>query len=228
MKQIICKDVSLGYSSEIIVKNLNFTINEGEYVCIIGENGVGKSTLMKTILGLSKTYSGEIIFNNNIKKTDISYLPQQSEIQKNFPASVKEIVLSGCLNKKGMRPFYNKNEKLTAEKNMQKLGIKEIEKRCYRELSGGQQQKVLLARALCAAEKIIFLDEPVTGLDPKSTEEMYKLIDKLNKEEKITIIMISHDEKSVMKNASHILQIKKENSFYGTKEEYLNLGGNKE
>lgn len=220
MAQLTCRNLCLGYDSNVILKNLNFSVNEGDYLCIVGENGSGKSTLMKTILGLHSPISGEISAGDELKSNEIGYLPQQTVVQKDFPASVWEIVLSGCQSKSGLRPFYSKADKTLAKENMEKMGITQFSKRCYREISGGQQQRVLLARALCATQKVILLDEPVSGLDPKVTAEMYSLIDNLNKKDGITVIMISHDIASVLDYASHILHIGK-NVFFGTKEEYL-------
>ena len=219
MAQLTCENVSLGYDNKTILSNLSFSVNSGDYLCIVGENGSGKSTLMRTMLGLQKPMSGEISLGDGLKKGEIGYLPQQTDVQKNFPASVKEIVLSGCQARAGLRPFYNKQEKEMAANAMKKMRIEEFSKRCYRELSGGQQQRVLLARALCAPQKILLLDEPVSGLDPKVTAEMYELISGLNKEG-ITIIMISHDIDVAISEASHILHIC-DKPFFGTKEEYL-------
>ena len=219
MAQLTCENVSLGYDNKTILSNLSFSVNSGDYLCIVGENGSGKSTLMRTMLGLQKPMSGEISLGDGLKKCEIGYLPQQTDVQKNFPASVKEIVLSGCQARAGLRPFYNNQEKEMAANAMKKMRIEEFSKRCYRELSGGQQQRVLLARALCATQKILLLDEPVSGLDPKVTAEMYELISGLNKEG-ITIIMISHDIDVAISEASHILHIC-DKPFFGTKEEYL-------
>jgi len=220
MAFIDVKNVSLGYETGIIVTDLSFVVNSGDYLCIVGENGSGKTTLMKTLLGLKNPVCGEIEIGDGLKKGEIGYLPQQTIVQKDFPASVKEIVLSGCQGRLGLRPFYNREEKQLAVENMKKLDIYDLRNRCYRELSGGQQQRVLLARALCATKKILLLDEPTSGLDPKVTMEMYSLIEELNKEG-ITIIMISHDISMAVRYASHILHIGKDN-FYGTTEEYLN------
>ena len=219
MEQITCKNLAIGYDGKALLKDINFSVESGDYLCVIGENGSGKSTLMKTLLNLQQPISGKIIYGAGVKSDEIGYLPQQTVIQKDFPASVKEIVLSGCQNRAGMRPFYNKSEKKCASEMMEKLQIINLENRCYRELSGGQQQRVLLARALCATKKILLLDEPVSGLDPKVTEEMYRLIEKINCEDKITIIMISHDIKAAMNYASHILHIGEE-IFYGTRQAY--------
>ena len=219
MAQLTCENVSLGYDNKTILSNLSFSVNSGDYLCIVGENGSGKSTLMRTMLGLQKPMSGEISLGYGLKKGEIGYLPQQTDVQKNFPASVKEIVLSGCQARAGLRPFYNNQEKEMAANAMKKMRIEEFSKRCYRELSGGQQQRVLLARALCATQKILLLDEPVSGLDPRVTAEMYELISGLNKEG-ITIIMISHDIDVAISEASHILHIC-DKPFFGTKEEYL-------
>ena len=220
MAQLICSNISLGYNSKAILKNLNFKIHKGEYLCIVGENGSGKTTLMKTILRLIPPLEGKIYTDDGLLPDEIGYLPQQTEVQRDFPASVKEIVLSGCQSRCGKRPFYNKAEKALAIENIKKMGVYDLQNRCYRELSGGQQQRVLLARALCATQKMLLLDEPVSGLDPNATEEMYELIDSLNKSG-ITIIMISHDMKAALKYATHILHIGKE-IFFGKKEEYLN------
>lgn len=219
MAQLICQNLSLGYDSTVVVENLNFSVNEGEYLCIVGENGSGKSTLMKTILGLHTPISGEIRSDEGLKQNEIGYLPQQTVVQRDFPASVREIVLSGCQGRCGMRPFYNKEEKELAQKNMERMEVQQFARRCYRELSGGQQQRVLLARALCATQKLLILDEPVAGLDPRVTVEMYSLIEKLNKEG-TTIIMVSHDISAAVRYATHILHIG-DSIFFGTKEDYL-------
>jgi len=219
MPQLLCENLSLGYNSHTVVENLNFSVNTGDYLCIVGENGSGKSTLMKTILGLLKPLSGRITTGDGLLPDEIGYLPQQTEVQRDFPASVNEIVLSGCQSRCGKRPFYNHKEKALALENIRKMGIENLRKKCYRELSGGQQQRVLLARALCATQKMLLLDEPVSGLDPIVTKEMYALIEELHKDG-ITIIMISHDIEAAKKYASHILHIGK-NIFFGTKEEYI-------
>lgn len=218
MGELICKDLTLGYENNALIENLSFEVKKGDYLCIVGENGTGKSTLMRTILRLQKPMSGTIEYSDGLKSTEIGYLPQQTLVQRDFPASVKEVVISGCQAKTGMRPFYSKEEKALARKNMERLGIDNLAKRCYRELSGGQQQRVLLARALCATEKMLLLDEPVSGLDPKVTADMYKMIKKLN-DDGISIIMISHDIYSAVKYASHILHIGSD-IFFGTVEEY--------
>jgi len=214
-------NLSLGYEGKAVVSGLSFSVDAGDYLCIVGENGSGKSTLMKTILRLKTPISGQIVTGNGLKPDEIGYLPQQTMVQKDFPASVREVVLSGCLNRCGLRPFYNSAEKRLAEESMEHLGIASIAKRCYRELSGGQQQRVLLARALCATRKILLLDEPVAGLDPKATAEMYGLIVRLNNSG-TTIIMISHDIAAAVKYASHILHIGSQSVlFYGAKSDYL-------
>lgn len=219
MPYIECKNLKLGYDGKIISHNINFKVDKGNYLCIVGENGVGKSTLVKTLLNLRKPMGGEII-RDGIKEYEIGYLPQQTMTQRDFPASVKEVVISGCLNRCGLLPFYGAVEKKICEDNMRKMGIYEIKDKCYRELSGGQQQRVLLARALCSAGKILLLDEPVAGLDPKVTIEMYELIEGLNKEG-ITIIMVSHDIACAVRYATHILHMGNKPAFFGTKKDYL-------
>ncbi len=211
-------DLSLGYDSRAIVEHLTFQVNEGDYLCIVGENGSGKSTLMKTLLHLQKPLAGEIRYGDGLKADEIGYLPQQTEVQRDFPASVQEIVMSGCQARLGWRPFYSKAEKKLARSAMRRMGIRKYADRCYRELSGGQQQRVLLARGLCAAQKVLLLDEPVSGLDPRVTAEMYRLIDSLN-QDGITIIMVSHDISAALSYATHILHIGS-TIFFGTQEEY--------
>lgn len=219
MALITAENLSLGYESRAILEGLNFSVNAGDYLCIVGENGSGKTTLMKTLLHLQEPIKGTIRLGDGLKPKEIGYLPQQTIVQKDFPASVREIVLSGCQSRTGMRPFYNKEEKAMAQKNMERMGIASFSDRCYRDLSGGQQQRVLLARALCATQKLLLLDEPVSGLDPKVTMDMYQLIQGLN-EEGITIIMISHDIATSVQYASHILHIGN-SVFFGTKDEYV-------
>ena len=220
MALITCRDLTLGYEGQAVLSNLNFEVQAGDYLCVVGENGSGKTTLMKTLLRLLKPLSGTIETGDGLLPDEISYLPQQTDVQRDFPASVREIVLSGCQSRCGRRPFYNKEEKQLAEAAMAKLGITDLAKKCYRELSGGQQQRTLLARALCAAQKMLLLDEPVTGLDPAATQEMYDLIEQLNKDG-ITIIMISHDTDAALKYASHVLHIGSGgSSFFGDVKEY--------
>lgn len=214
------KDVSFGYNGIPVISALSLDINKGDYLCILGENGAGKSTLMKGILGLIKPISGEILFKDGLNKRDIGYLTQQSQVQRDFPASVTEIIFQGCQNQMGWRPFYSKKEKTLVADAIKKMNIENLAKKCYRELSGGQQQRVLLARALCSTQKILFLDEPVTGLDPSVVTEFYAIIEKLNREDGVTIIMISHDVKASIKHASHVLFIGEKN-FFGTKDQYL-------
>lgn len=220
MALISCENLKLGYESMVVIDNLSFSVNKGDYLCIVGENGSGKSTLMKTLLGLHSPISGEIKIGDGLLRSRIGYLPQQTVVQKDFPATVWEIVLSGCQGRCGLRPFYNKSEKRLAMKNIVRMGLGNIKNRCYRDLSGGQQQRVLLARALCATQTVLLLDEPVSGLDPKVTSDMYTLIDDLNKKDGITIIMISHDINSAVKYASHILHIS-DNVFFGTTNDYM-------
>lgn len=215
-----CNNVTLGYENRIVADNLSFRLNEGEYLCIVGENGTGKSTLIKTLLGLIKPLEGEIKVDTGERTNKgIGYLPQQTAAQKDFPASVWEVVLSGVLNSGRKLPFYSKADKEEARKNLKKLGISDLKKCCYRELSGGQQQRVLLARALCATDNVLILDEPVTGLDPAAAKDFYEEIKKLN-DEGVTIIMVTHDIKNALRYATHILHLEQENDFFGTVDEY--------
>lgn len=220
MKLIECKNLVLSYENNIVAENLNFEVNSGDYLCIVGENGSGKSTLIKAILGLKNITSGEIKFANNLSGRSIGYLPQQTTNQKDFPASVYEVVLSGCISKnKGI--FFSKQQKQLANESMEKLNITAIKNKCYRELSGGQQQRVLLARALCAADKLLLLDEPVAGLDPIVTADFYRLIETLNKKYGITIIMVSHDLVYAATHATHILHMKKDDSLFEPAAQYI-------
>ncbi len=220
MALLTCDNTALGYDGHTVLSGVRFEVNLGDYLCIVGENGSGKSTLMKTILGLQKPISGRITFGEGLRQTEIGYLPQQTAVQRDFPATVREIVLSGCQARNGKRPFYSKEEKQLARQNIERMRLTELTGRCYRELSGGQQQRVLLARALCATRKMLVLDEPVAGLDPKVTAEMYALIRRLNRENGITVMMISHDLAAAVQEATHILHVGSE-LFFGTKEAYL-------
>ncbi|MCR5138340.1 MAG: ABC transporter ATP-binding protein [Oscillospiraceae bacterium] len=223
MALITCQNLCLGYDGQEILHGLSFKVNSGDYLCIVGENGSGKSTLMRTILGLQKPLAGQILTGDGLRISEIGYLPQQTPVQKDFPASVREVVLSGFEGSCRWRPFYTKAEKQRAEDNIRSMGIEHLTARCYRELSGGQQQRVLLARALCATSKLLFLDEPVSGLDPKVTAEMYDLIEKLNREQGITIIMISHDIDAALRYASLVLHIG-DRVFFGNREAYRSSG----
>ena len=220
MAQLTFQNLCAGYDGKPVLQGLDFSVFAGDYLCIVGENGSGKSTLMKTILGLQPPLGGRVLTGDGLRKNEIGYLPQQTQVQRDFPASVREIVLSGCQGRCGRRPFYNREEKQLAAAAMEKMQIARLARRCYRELSGGQQQRVLLARALCATRKMLLLDEPVSGLDPKVTAEMYALIERLNREDGITVIMISHDVAAAVRYASHILHIGG-TVFFGTRADYL-------
>lgn len=217
-----CRDVTVAYDSKIAVDHVSFEVNEGEYVCIVGENGSGKSTLLKSILGLVPLKCGSVSFGPKVHRKRLGYLPQQTNIQKDFPASVYEVVLSGCLNRRGLKPFYSKADKEQAMHHMERLGIGDFKKRSFSALSGGQQQRVLLARALCATDKLLLLDEPVTGLDPLVTEELYQLIEQLNRDLGVTVIMVSHDISSSIQYADKILHINQSLLFYGDTKSYEN------
>ena len=223
MSQIVCENLSFGYGSNLLAENLNFSVNAGDYLCVIGENGSGKSTLIKILLGLKAPDSGRIILNG-IAKNELGYLPQQTEMQKDFPASVYEVVISGCQGRCGLRPFYKREEKNLAHEAMNKMNIQNLAGRCYRELSGGQQQRVLLARAFCASRKAIILDEPVAGLDYESSHEMYRIIHDMN-HDGMTVIMISHDTDEALRDSTHVLRMtrnRNEKIFFGSKEEFMN------
>ena len=220
MELLRLTDVSVGYEGKPVASHLSFSLQEGDYLCIVGENGAGKSTLMKTLLNLRAPIEGSIVFSDQIARNEIGYLPQQTQVQRDFPSTVWEVVLSGCLNRSGLRPFYTKAQKQTAEDWIARLDITDLKNRSYRALSGGQQQRVLLARALCATKKLIVLDEPVAGLDPIVTADLYALIQRINRENGITVIMVSHDIGAALQYATHILQVSGDSNFFGTVEDY--------
>ncbi|MCR4614758.1 MAG: metal ABC transporter ATP-binding protein [Clostridiales bacterium] len=220
MSMIKCDNISLSYENNIVLTDLSFEVNSGDYLCIVGENGSGKSTLIKALLSLKGLSGGKITFGDGLKQNEIGYLPQHSSVQKDFPANVWEVVISGCLNSHRVNPFYTKSDKTRALNNLEKLGIAECKNRFFSELSGGQQQRVLLARALCATHKLLLLDEPVAGLDPIVTQELYQIFKRLN-DEGITIIMVSHDLESAVSYASHILHLHNKPLFFGRTEDYI-------
>ncbi|MDY5613536.1 metal ABC transporter ATP-binding protein [Dysosmobacter sp.] len=218
---IVCENVSLGYEGQSVLTGLNLTIRAGDYLCIVGDNGSGKSTLLRGLLGLIAPQSGTIRRASELEKGAVGYLPQQTKAQKDFPATVFEVVLSGCLNRKGMRFFYTAAQKSEALMNMGKLGILELKGQSYRDLSGGQQQRVLLARALCAASRLLILDEPITGLDPAAAQDLYKTLTYLNEKEGMAVVMVTHDLKASLRSARTVLHIGRRGTFLGTPAEYL-------
>jgi len=221
MPQLTCQNLTIGYEGKTVISDLTFSVYAGDYLCIVGENGSGKSTLMKTMLKLKSPTAGHVVIEDSLGLGDFGYMPQQIVVQKDFPASVREVVRSGCLSRSGLRPYYSKTEKKLADSNMEALGIADLAKSCFRELSGGLQQRALLARALCAARKILFLDEPAAGLDPATTADMYSIIAKLNADA-MTIVMISHDIAAAAKHSTHILHIGAQAAlFFGKTADYI-------
>lgn len=222
MKQplIACSGAGFGYENFDVVTDVTMEILPGDYIGVVGENGAGKSTFIKGLLGLLKPTSGSIRMADELKKTGIGYLPQQTAAQKDFPATVWEVVMSGTLSRAGYRPFYSREEKKLAELNMERLGIGDLRRKCYRDLSGGQKQRVLIARALCATEQLLILDEPITGLDPSAALEFYQVVRKLNREEGVAILMVSHDIQNMVRQADRILHLKQKVLFYGSVEDY--------
>jgi len=218
---IDCRNISLAYDREIVLSELSFSVNQGDFLCIVGENGSGKSTLVKALLSLIGIHRGSIEFG--LSRNEIGYLPQQTDAQKDFPAGVWEVVLSGCRNRSGLRPFYSAKDRAKAREILERLGIGDLVRRCFRELSGGQQQRVLLARALCSAKKLILLDEPTAGLDPLAANEFYNIINRLNKEG-VTVIMVSHDIDNAVRSSTHILHLKNKPVFFGKYGDYLKSG----
>ena len=220
MNIITCQNASFGYENHTAVDRVSFSLKQGDFLCIVGKNGSGKSTLLKGLFGFLKPIGGTVTFSKKAREEGIGYLPQQTAAQKNFPATVMEVVLSGCLKERGYRPFYSRKEKEKAIANLERIGMGARKNRCYCDLSGGQQQRVLIARALCATKDILLLDEPTTGLDPKATMELYRILQYLNQEENVTILMVSHDVQNIISYATHILHMNKQMKFFGTVEEY--------
>lgn len=223
MAQLRCENISVGYEDGIVVSDVSFELNRGDYVCIVGENGAGKSSLLKGILGLAKIQGGKLEYGDGMSRADVGYLPQQKDYQKNFPATVKEVVMSGFLNKMGLRPYYNRAEKAKAMEILSDFGMADYVKASFGSLSGGQKQRVLLARAMCATDKLLLLDEPTTGLDPVATEELYELLKRLNREKKTTILMVSHDLNKAVSDAGLILHVNKRSGcgYFGPADKYL-------
>ena len=221
MALITCENLSFAYSGDTVLSGVNFSVNAGDYLCIVGENGSGKSTLMRGLLGLKEPACGSISFGDGLKQSEIGYLPQQTDMQRDFPASVFEVVLSGRLNSLGRRFFYSKADKAEAERNLERMGMLDFKKRCYQELSGGQQQRVLLARALCATSKLLLLDEPVAGLDPVAMGEMYNLLKLINLCDGVTVVMVSHDVSAALRYATHILQLGHKQLYFGSVHDYV-------
>lgn len=218
---IVCRDVSLGYEGQTVLSHLNLTIRDGDYLCIVGDNGSGKSTLLRGLLGLLAPQSGEILRAPELERGAVGYLPQQTRAQRDFPATVLEVALSGCLNQKGSRFFYTRAQKSQALMNLGKLGVLEWKDKSYRELSGGQQQRVLLARALCAAGRLLILDEPITGLDPAAAQDLYKTLSYLNTKEGMAIVMVTHDLGPALRSAQSVLHIGQRGTFLGPVADYL-------
>lgn len=214
--------LTLGYENKIVLKNISFSVEEGDFIIIVGPNGSGKSTLIKGILGLINPIKGKIVLND-LKRNYIGYMPQETKVDSNFPASVNEIVLSGLLNNKKFKPFYTKEDKEIVSKNLKLLHIDNLKNKNFSDLSGGQRQKVLLARSLCATKKLLILDEPSNNLDYKSKIDLYNIAKKLNKEKNITVLMITHDLDNENLIGNKVISLGEKEFFYGTNKEYKEL-----
>ncbi len=220
MALIQLRDVTIAFEGTVAVDRVSLSVEKGDYLVVLGENGSGKSTLMRAMLGLVKPRSGSIVYGDGLMKNQIGYLPQQTAAQRDFPASVEEVVLSGCVNRMGRRFFFNKSDRAKAEANMALLDVTKFRKKSYRTLSGGQQQRVLLARALCATDGMLLLDEPVTGLDPAATRELYDVIRDLNVRHGVAVVMVSHDVRGALRDARHVAVMDTGMDFNGTVEAY--------
>lgn len=221
MSLLTCENATFAYEGRTVLRNISFNVEKGDYLAVVGENGAGKTTLIKGLLGLKEPVSGNLSYGWGLESDQIGYLPQQTEIQRDFPASVREVVLSGCLNRLGGKAFYTRELKKLADERLELLEIASLGNRCYRELSGGQQQRVLLARALCATRTLLILDEPVTGLDPVIARGLYDILREIRRKQEITVIMVSHDVRGAVEEADHILHIAGEVKFFGTTEDYM-------
>jgi zinc transport system ATP-binding protein len=221
---IACRDAAFGYDGYAVISALNFTVEPGDYLCIVGKNGSGKSTLVKGLLRLLDPLQGSVTFYGEFKRGAVGYLPQQIAVQKDFPAGAFEIILSGAAGRMGLRPFYSAKEKQRSRDIMEQLGIGDLRDRCFRELSGGQQRRVLIGRALCASSEAFVLDEPTAGLDPAASSELYALLQRINREMGVTIIMVSHDIGAAERHATKILHLQNKQCFFGASVDYLNSG----
>ena len=220
MALIQLKDVTVAFEGVTAVENVNFSVEKGDYLVMVGENGSGKSTLMRAMLGLVHPRSGRIAYGDGLRRDQIGYLPQQTAAQRDFPASVEEVVRSGCTNQLGRSFFYNRQLRDKAAEKLRLLDIEHLRDKSYRTLSGGQQQRTLLARALCATDSLLLLDEPVTGLDPAASEELYALIRRLNREHGVSVVMVSHDLHAAMADATKVVVVDRGVSFRGSVPEY--------
>lgn len=220
MALIAMKDVTIAFEGTVAVDRVSFEVNKGDYLVIVGENGSGKSTLMRAMLGLVRPRAGSITYGDGLVKNRVGYLPQQTAAQRDFPASVEEVVRSGCVNRMGSRCFYNRRDRQKAEENMALLDVLPMRKKPYRTLSGGQQQRTLLARALCATDAMLLLDEPVTGLDPTAAAEFYDVIRDLNRKHGVAVVMVSHDLGGAMRDANRVLVMNRGMDFFGDIDDY--------
>lgn len=220
MALIAMKDVTIAFEGTVAVDRVSFEVNAGDYLVIVGENGSGKSTLIRAMLGLVRPRAGRITYGDGLVKNRVGYLPQQTAAQRDFPASVEEVVLSGCVNRMGKRCFFGRADRQKAEANMALLDVLQFKKKPYRTLSGGQQQRALLARALCATDAMLLLDEPVTGLDPAAAAEFYDVIRDLNRKHGVAVVMVSHDLGGAMRDANKVLVMNRGMDFFGSIDDY--------
>lgn len=214
------KNLKVSYNSHTAIENVSFKINQGEYIALVGENGSGKSTLIKAIMGLKKEDEGEVKFDLDL--SEVSYLAQTDLKGIDFPATSKEIIMTGC-QKRGKLPFYTKQDKENFKQVVQELKIEDLINKRIGDLSGGQKQRVLLARSLIRNPKMIILDEPQTGLDVNITKELYKILEKLNKEKNVTIMMATHDLDELESIKPRIICIAKTIKYDGKFEEWKGL-----
>ncbi len=217
---ITAQNITLAFDGHTAAENVSFTLARGDYLCVVGENGSGKSTLLRAVTGEIKPVAGRLMISPELRRAGIGYLPQQSKIQRDFPASVREVVVSGCVRRDNTGLFWKRKSKKRAAEYMKLLHVDALADKCFGELSGGQRQRVLLARAMCASDLLLLLDEPMNGLDPEAAHEMYHAVRMLNRERGLAIMMVSHDVGCALHEAGHVLSMCRGHSFYGTVEEY--------
>lgn len=218
-KLLTCRKLVPGYGARAVAGEIDIDVSEGDGLCVVGGNGTGKSTFLRTLLGLQPALSGEVSFNPSLRPGDIGYLPQQNPLQRDFPATAREVAMSGCQAMRGTRPFFRERERAIANEAMGRFGVAAFADRPYRELSGGQRQRVLLARALCAGRRLLVLDEPATGLDPGAAAELYAAMAELHRGGLATI-SVTHDMAGGLEGATHILDLGRAKPFFGPMAEW--------
>lgn len=220
-KILSVKDLNFNYGKIKILKDINFELDKGDYLGIIGANGSGKTTLIKVLLGLLQPSSGTVVYHQNILEDNaLGYVPQKTfGDHQNFPATVKEIVRTGLLANKGFLKQYNDEDNKKVVEILNRLNLCDLKNRKINKLSGGQQQRVLLARSLVSNPRVLILDEPTSALDPEVREDFYQLLETVNKSG-VTIILISHDLQSIEPYLNKVLLLDRKILFFGNPKDF--------